>query len=210
MQWNTRESGGVHVTEESEKAASSYTLGYLSLAQYVIGRLEYMDLCKGFIFIVLQLEEQMIEIKTNQEFEVNNVLSFRGKILSNELDSIGKDMEAKISAFGAKRVGNPITATYAIEGNLVDIEILLPIDKNIGKIDKYCFKEKIKIVNAVEALYKGNPMGLQNACNELNQYILENNLQPVTVGYNVTKYVDPINLENTEIHIYVGINPNIL
>ena len=59
-------------------------------------------------------------------------------------------------------------------------------------------------------LYKGHPIGLEDACNQLNQYIIEHNLHPITVGYNVTKNVDIMNLENTEIDVYVGINPNIV
>ncbi len=35
-------------------------------------------------------------------------------------------------------------------------------------------------------------------------------LQPITVGYNVTKKADKLNPENTEIDVYVGISPNIL
>lgn len=58
--------------------------------------------------------------------------------------------------------------------------------------------------------YKGNPIELQNACNELNQYIEKNKLQAITVGYNVTQYINPINIEDTVSNIYVGINPNIL
>lgn len=33
---------------------------------------------------------------------------------------------------------------------------------------------------------------------------------PITVGYNVTKKMDMLNPENTEIDVYVGISPNIL
>ena len=66
------------------------------------------------------------------------------------------------------------------------------------------------MVNAVLLSYKGNPAGLQNACNELNRYMVDNQLQPITVGYNITKHIDTINVENTEIDVYVGINPNIL
>ena len=58
--------------------------------------------------------------------------------------------------------------------------------------------------------YKGNPNGLQEACNELNKYIIDNKLQPITVGYNVTKKIDPLDINNAEIDVYVGINPNIL
>ena len=53
-------------------------------------------------------------------------------------------------------------------------------------------------------------MRLQNTCNELNQYIVQNKLMPITVGYNVTKKIDPVNIIKTEIDVYVGISPNIL
>jgi len=75
---------------------------------------------------------------------------------------------------------------------------------------QFAFKNYIKIINAVVASYKGRPIGLQEACNQLNQYIMEHKLQPKTVGYNVTKKTDMLNPENTEIDVYVGISPNIL
>ncbi len=39
---------------------------------------------------------------------------------------------------------------------------------------------------------------------------MEHKLQPITIGYNVTKKIDMSNSENTEIDVYVGISPNIL
>jgi hypothetical protein len=150
----------------------------------------------------------MLEIKENQELNVTNLLSYRGKLKQTELENIGKEMESYIQS--AKRVGNPITATYELEGDEIDIELLMPIDKSIESMDKFDFKNQIKIVNAVVASYIGHPMGLQDACNQLNQYIMERRLQPITVGYNVTKKTDMLNPENTEIDVYVGISPNIL
>lgn len=152
----------------------------------------------------------MLEIKENQELNVTNLLSYRGKLKQTELENIGKEMESYIQSEGAKRVGNPITATYELEGDEIDIELLMPIDKSIESMDKFDFKNQIKIVNAVVASYIGHPMGLQDACNQLNQYIMERRLQPITVGYNVTKKTDMLNPENTEIDVYVGISPNIL
>lgn len=152
----------------------------------------------------------MLEIKENQELNVANVLSYRGKVRQAELENVGKEMESYIQNTGAKRIGNPITATYAVEGDAIDVELLMPIDKSIDSTDKFVFKNQIKIVNAVVAAYKGHPMGLQEACNQLNQYIMEHKLQPITVGYNVTKKTDMLNPENTEIDVYVGISPNIL
>jgi len=152
----------------------------------------------------------MIEIKENRELNVTNVLSYRGKVKQAELENVGKEMESHIQNTGAKRIENPITATYAVEGDEIDIELLIPIDKSIDSTDKFVFKNQIKIVNAVVACYKGHPMGLQEACNQLNQYIVEHKLQPITVGYNVTKKTDMLSPENTEIDVYVGISPNVL
>ena len=152
----------------------------------------------------------MLEIKENQELQVANLLSYRGKVRQAEIENIGQEMESYIQNAGAKRVWDPITATYAIEGDTIDIELLMQIDMSIDSTDKFVFKSQIKIINAVVAAYKGHPIGLQDACNQLNQYIMEHKLQPITVGYNVTKKTDILNLENTEIDVYVGISPNIL
>lgn len=152
----------------------------------------------------------MAEILKNQLLEIENILSFRGKVSITDIEQLGKEMEKKVNEFGAKRIGNPITATYGIEGNLMDIEILLPIDRKIENSDKYIYKEKVKIVNALVAKHHGNPAELQNTCNELNQYIMENRLTPITVGYNVTRKVNPADIQDTEIDVYVGISPNIL
>lgn len=86
----------------------------------------------------------------------------------------------------------------------------MSVDNTINSTDKFDFKNQIKIVNAVVASYIGHPMRLQDACNQLNQYIMERRLQPITVGYNVTKKTDMLSPENTEIDVYVGISPNIL
>lgn len=152
----------------------------------------------------------MKEIKLNQELEVNNLLSFRGNVKPHELDSIIKDMEQKIKDANVERSGNPITATYAMDTDGIEIEVLLPISKKMESIGDYKFKEKVRITNAVLLSYKGNPAGLQSVCNELNQFMVENQLQPITVGYNITKHIDPNNVEDTEIDVYVGISPNIL
>ena len=73
---------------------------------------------------------------------------------------------------------------------MIDVELLMPVDKSVASTHKFVFKNQIKIVNAVVASYKGHLMGLQDACNQLNQYIMEHKLQPITVGYNVTKKTD--------------------
>ena len=152
----------------------------------------------------------MIEIKMGQTLELDNVLSFRGKLTQSEVEQVGRDMETKISNANAKLIGYPIMATFAADGSKLDMELICLLDKKIDSSGEYVYKEKIKIINAVMMSYKGNTSGLQEACNELNKYIIDNKMQPITVGYNVTKKIDPLDINNAEIDVYVGINPNIL
>ena len=100
---------------------------------------------------IVEGEIYMLEIKENQELNVVNVLSYRGKVRQAEIERIGKEMEAYIKNAGAKRVGNPITATYAVEDDEIDVELIMPIDMSMDSTDKFVFKDQIKIVNAVAA-----------------------------------------------------------
>lgn len=43
----------------------------------------------------------MLEIKENQELNVTNLLSYRGKLKQTELENIGKEMESYIQSAGA-------------------------------------------------------------------------------------------------------------
>lgn len=154
----------------------------------------------------------MVEIKTDRELLLENVLSFRGIINQVQIQDIGIDMEKVILEAGLQRKGTPVTATHEMKDGTIDIEILLPVDGDLSRInnEKYKTKKKVHIVNAVVACYFGNPDGVQEAYDELNRYIVNNELQAITVGYNVTKKINPLDIENTELEIYVGINPNIL
>ena len=152
----------------------------------------------------------MLEIVQNQELNKEKLLSFRGRIRQTELEAVGKDMESYIRNNGANRIGDPITVTYGVDNDMVDVELLLQVDCIIPSSDKYVYKDRVRIVNALVGIYKGNPVGLQESVVQLNKFITEHKLQPITVGYNVTKNVDVQNPDNTEINIYVGINPNIL
>ena len=152
----------------------------------------------------------MADIRSGETLEIKNLLSVRAKARPQEVEKMGSDLESQVKAAGAERIGYPITVTHGVEGDLIDVEILLPVNKAIPSTGNYVFKEKILITNALKAKHTGNPAGLQMTCNELNRYIIENKLQPITAGYNVTRRVDMLNPENTEVDVYVGISPNIL
>ena len=56
-----------------------------------------------------------------------------------------------IETCGGKKVGNPVSATFGIDGDLVDIELLIPIDKLIQSNGRYIYKEQLKLTNALMA-----------------------------------------------------------
>jgi hypothetical protein len=102
-----------------------------------------------------------------------------------------------------------ITTTKKMElvdgKQILDVEVLLPVSYRIPVEKPYVFIEKFEITNAlytkVEQVQK-----LNEAMNEINQYILSNGLQPVTPAYIVqTKQGGKLTAE-----IYIGLNPNIL
>ena len=56
----------------------------------------------------------------------------------------------------------------------------------------------------------GHPAKLQESIIELNNFIVEHKLTPITVGYNVTvkEPKTPLEMDLAEVDVYVGISPN--
>ena len=115
-----------------------------------------------------------------------------------------------------KNVGPIITSTFSVENvdgeQLLDMEILVPVDKEIETSGEYQFKKKFQLVNAVYARHEGNPNLLQETYSELMGYIQKNNLLQITTAYNVN-VKDPTSaddLDNMIIDVYIGVSPNVL
>ena len=76
----------------------------------------------------------------------------------------------------------------------------------------YAWKPHFLLTNALVVRHEGNPAGLQASANALNAYIMEHQLTPITVGYNVTvkEAKTPLELDEMIVEIYVGVSPNSL
>ena len=162
--------------------------------------------------------DKTMVITEQETFEMKNVLSFRGKMTQNEIGQYGKMIEKVILENHVRKIGLPVTATFSGEQGkngeaVIDIEFLIPVDKEIDNknlTEGYSFKREIFLTNAVKLHHVGHPTKLQHSINELKKYITEHQLVPITVGYNVTVYEPqtPLEMDQTEIDIYVGISPN--
>ena len=155
-------------------------------------------------------------ILENEELKLNNLISIRKKITQQGLPAEMQKLGQFINEKGAQKSGPMITATFAMEqnnfGQVLDMEILVPLDKEIEVTGEYTFKRHFLLTNALKATHIGNPALMQNTYNLINSHIIENKLQPITASYNVTvkDVTDPSKIDEVVIDIYVGINPCIL
>lgn len=157
---------------------------------------------------------QSINRKTELKFE--NLLSLKGKIrqsdIPDEMMKIGKYLRKK----GIRKKGPIITTTFDMEmvdeEPILDMEILVPLNKHLELDEGYKLKKTFNLVNAVSIRHEGDPNQLQDAYNRLLSYIETNRLQRITPVYNV--YVNDLtaeqSLEEMIIDVYIGINPSIL
>lgn len=157
-----------------------------------------------------------MEIRENQTLEMMNVLSYRGKMTQQELAAKSQEIERILKESGAKKAAPVVTTTYAVEqgtmGPVMDVELLLPLDREIRVPEGYIWKPHFLLTNALRLHHVGHPSQLQNSINELNTYIQMHCLIPITTGYNVTlkEAKTPLELDKMEVDVYVGINPNLL
>lgn len=154
----------------------------------------------------------MITLDNKLEFE--NLLSFRSKVTQQGIQEEMKSIELFIKTNGLKKIGPTITTTYAIQQAMIptmDIEVLIPIEGQPVSNNKYLFKDKFKLINALKISHTGNPTSLQQTVSEIQKFIQDKKLQPITSLYNVTvkeaKTAEELN--DVQIDMYVGINPNI-
>lgn len=150
-----------------------------------------------------------MNILSEQSYEINNIISRSGKFTATRFQGILMETAQKFKDFVANNGETIITTTKAVEivdsEQILDVEILLPVSYRIPCSEPYVFKEKIKIDNALY-FREDDITKLQDAMNKMNQYILDNRLQPITSAYLVQTKQD--NKMITD--IYIGINPNIL
>jgi effector-binding domain-containing protein len=153
-------------------------------------------------------------ILEKQEFRLQNVISLRKKMTQQEMALEMKKLSEYVKEKGADKNGPVITATFGVEqkgfDQLLDMEILVPLNKDIASEKEYKLKKDFYLTNALKITHVGNPMTLQNTYNDLNRYIQEKCVQPITVAYTVmvNDVMDSFKMDEAVMDIYVGVNPN--
>lgn len=155
----------------------------------------------------------MIEI--GQELYLKNLLSFRKQLTQAEVQKEMNNIENFIKENNLTIVGPKISTTYSVTQAMMptmDIEVLIPVDKEFTETDMYKLKKEFKLTNCLKASHKGNPMTFQNTVINLQKHIQDNKLMPISSLYaiNIKEAKTPEEMENFQTEAYVSINPNIL
>jgi len=158
-----------------------------------------------------------MEIKENENLQMKNVLSFRGKVTQKILADKRQEIENLINEFGAHSIHPAITTSYTVEqtaeGPVIDMEVLIPLDKDVShevmvkNLPGYRFKPLFLLTNAIRLHHTGNSVPLEDSIKELYSYIKVRNLRPITSLYNIT-INDPDDPKDLIIDLMVGIDPN--
>lgn len=156
----------------------------------------------------------MMAVLEHMTFEMHNVLSYRGKMTQQELVEKSQEMDGIIQKSGSEKNGCAVTTTFSVEqgpnGPVLDMEMLVPLDREIPVPQGYVWKPDFLLSNALMVKHLGNPAGLQESIQELNRFISEHGLVPISTGYNVTvrEAKTPMELDDVEVDIYVSVSPN--
>ena len=125
-------------------------------------------------------------------------------------------MQSIIDSNNAHKTLPGVSATFAIDTTssvpMMEVEIMYPLDKPITVSAPYVFKPVFRLRNAVKIRHTGDPSLMQNTANELMAFIHNNELMPITAGYNVTIQESsiPTDVDSLIVDMYIGVSDNIL
>lgn len=140
----------------------------------------------------MAVEHQML----SHEYVLSYQTTVDDKMIPNMLSSIKEN----ISVIDLKICGNIIITKHD-----ETTEFLVPVDRKFEGNQHYVFKPGFKLVNAVRQRYYGNLDEIDTGLKELNSYIFENSLVPIT-----DPYIMDVDSDNSVYDIFIGISENVL
>jgi hypothetical protein len=152
-------------------------------------------------------------ILEHQTLHVTNLLSVRRQVLQTEIPPLIEKLVQYMTANGAQKTGYLISSTFAVDQatKRMDSGFYLPIDREIPSTAEFIFKPHLYLINCLLLKYKGHPQGLQPAMEQLNSFVLERKLTPISTVFsaNQNEIKRQEDFDQFEVHVYVSISPNI-
>ena len=136
----------------------------------------------------------------HQMLDHEYVLSYKTKIDDKVIPNMLSSIKENISVIDLEICGNIIITMHD-----EITEFLIPVDRKFEGNQHYMFKPGFKLVNAVRQRYYGAFNNIDAGLKELNSYIFEHSLTPIT-----NSYIVEIDSDNSVYDIFIGISENVL
>lgn len=152
----------------------------------------------------------MVKIEEGKELIMENVISYRGVMTQGEIQERMQEIGNLIQDNQLTLSGKVTTTTFAVDpSGKFDMEILVPVNRKLNLPKEYRFKKEFKLFNSVYSRHVGNPSEINSLYKALNEYIVANNIQSITSGYNVT-VKESADINEFVIDVYIGTSDNLL
>ncbi|MBP3617461.1 MAG: hypothetical protein J6J38_05420 [Lachnospiraceae bacterium] len=152
-------------------------------------------------------------ILDNQQVELENLISFRGKVRQREIPLLIRQMVKCAEAQRAKVGENLISATYQVElvdgEKVAEVELMLPVEGKITDRGDFTCKPRFFLKDAVKMEYQGPSSGFATVFEEMKQYIEKKGYVPITVGY-IVSVLNNKNEDEVDMEVYMGVSANVL
>ena len=128
------------------------------------------------------------------------VLSYETKVDDKIIPNMLNSIKENITIIDLEISGNIIITRHD-----KTTEFLIPVNRKFEGNQHYVFKPGFKLVNAVRQRYYGKFDNIDTGLKELNSYISEHLLTPIT-----NSYIMEVDSNNGIYDIFVGISENVL
>ena len=147
-------------------------------------------------------------ISKNAKLLLQNVLTCRRKCTVEDAQILLKYAEATIKESGAVMTCNTVFSTYSIEKNLngeeiTDLEIILPLNKEINPPSGFSFMHKLELNNALKLRYCGKEQNISDAIRKLIYLMKFADMKASTGIY--TSRIKPNCTNEVIFEIYIGV-----
>lgn len=152
-------------------------------------------------------------ILDKQQVELENLISFRGKVRQREMSLLIRQMVECAEAQQAKVGENLISATYQVEfvdgEKVAEVELMLPVEGKITDRGDFTCKPRFFLKDAVKMEYQGPSSGFATVFEEMKQYIEKKGYVPITVGY-IVSVLNNKKEDEVDMEVYMGVSANVL
>ncbi|MBQ7783102.1 MAG: hypothetical protein IJ368_03955 [Oscillospiraceae bacterium] len=151
----------------------------------------------------------MNTIIRNQMQLMNNLLSYRTRVEAFRLADLIRFVSENIDAMDFVQSGDIVFSILEEinepNNSILDVELLIPVDRQFKSNVHYVFKPVFKLENAVMLKYCGKFSEVTSAAGVLLEYLMKNHMQMITKVYYVVRTLQD---DTGVVDIMAGVNGN--